>query len=323
MEPEKVFLEALRARGQFDDVELAGEILRQGRVLFLVDGLNEVSATVQMRWLGFAKAYAGTHRFIFTSQTLPREREQFSVIQVPELSVEKMVAILREKAPAVAKQFEALTTSADALLRNPANLLVVARLIEEGRDVPDTEYELYRAVVAPLRKRWADSGVSSNFEDLRTVAAAFATSGKGDVVTDRKFSDQEQLIASRVLIQREGRLFFASDRIAAFLVAEAIAEDTTALRRMSPVANGQWKLILDMLCQTIDIDTADKAMSELLRGQSPAVDLAEFFVASLQRHRVVDSENSWLAQALLRLARARQAVILTNEVQPPTVVSAT
>ncbi|MGH9240978.1 MAG: NACHT domain-containing protein, partial [Vicinamibacterales bacterium] len=283
MEPEKVFLEALKARGQFDDVELAGEILRQGTVLFLVDGLNEVSATVQARWLGFARVYSGTHRFILTSQMLPKEGGDFSVVQVTELSAEKAREIVRVKAPTVATQLDTLPPGASVLVRNPANLLVVARLLEEGRDVPETEYELYRAVFHPLRQRWMESGVPSNLEDLRMVAADFATNGRGDLVAERRFSDQEQLIAARVLVRRDGRLFFASDRIAAFLVASAIVEDTPALRRMSPAFNAQWRLIVDMLSHVVDLSAADMVMSELVNREPPAIDLADFFAASLKR----------------------------------------
>lgn len=310
MEPEQVFREELTAKGQFSDSELTGEMLRQGKVLFLIDGLNEVDDGVQARWLGFARSYSAGHRFIFTSQNLYQGATEDAVIRIPNLPDEAVRQILRERADIVTEKLAELPVGTKSLLRNPANLLVVMRLLKEGHRIPETEYDLYRAVVQPLKDRWTQAGVLSYLEDLRISAASFAESARGDVLSDRSFPEEEELIRARLLVKKNGRLFFSSDRLAAFLVADALVEDPIAPTRMKPLLNSQWKMIMDMASQQIDLTGADALIGELMRSSSSNSNLAEYFVAALRKNSRWNMDKEWFEKTLLNVGLARQQIIL-------------
>ncbi|MGH9241817.1 MAG: hypothetical protein ACRD3G_27545, partial [Vicinamibacterales bacterium] len=78
-----------------------------------------------------------------------------------------------------------------------------------------------------------------------------------------------------------------------------------------------WRLIVDMLSHVVDLSAADMVMSELVNREPPAIDLADFFAASLKRSRGLDDDDPWLEETLLRLARIRQTMILSREDAAP------
>ncbi|MGH8238972.1 MAG: hypothetical protein ACREXP_18395, partial [Steroidobacteraceae bacterium] len=167
-------------------------------------------------------------------------------------------------------RLDQLSKSARELVRNPANLLAVIRVLEQGRTVPENEFDLHQTLLQPIIEKWQKDNVMSYLTELQLAAEVFAETGRSDVLTQRKFADQDALVEARVVIRRAGGLFFANDRLPAFLVADAIVKEPDAVSRMKLVANDQWRLIFDMISRELPLASVSVLVGALLESATPS-----------------------------------------------------
>jgi hypothetical protein len=169
--------------------------------------------------------------------------------------------------------------------------------------------------MGPLEEKWTQAGVPSYLEDLRAIAVGFAETEQGDLMSKRQFPDEEELLRNRIMVKRAGQLYFASDRLAAFLVADSLVKNILSVETLKLVPNGQWKLIMDLVSQELDWAGADVLVA-ILRKRHSLSDtiLAEHFIASVRINRPGEFAESWMRQVLLSLAQIRQDLILGESV---------
>ncbi|NEQ42240.1 MAG: NACHT domain-containing protein [Leptolyngbya sp. SIOISBB] len=160
---------------ELDEEEQTKQLLRQGKVLVLLDGLDEVSSALQQRLQDelrrFAKRY-DKNRFVLTcrTQTTKYIPEQFSPIEVADFNPEQVknfalnwftaIAETPEEGEAQKEHFmEKLSEHPQTaeLAVTPVLLSLTCWIFEDSQCLPEKRSDLYREGLDLLLKQWDDN----------------------------------------------------------------------------------------------------------------------------------------------------------------------
>lgn len=284
--PESVFFSALKALGQFNDDNLQDELLRNGRVLFLVDGLNEVPEATRQRWSAFRRAHAFNHLFVFTSQAHESEFHDLPPSPLAHLPEAQARTLLERDFKIPQALLNALPPHAFEFARNPQNLRTLGGLLAAGKPVPQNLYGLYFEVLNPIHEAWKAKGQENYGEQLAQAALKHLQEARVDLVTALSPSALDDLRKERLVVSRAGKPEFAHDRLASFLAASYLNREPDAVSQLVISKATNWKFVVDLLVEHTSVATARTLAFGLLDNTSAgALKLAEEFVFALHEKR--------------------------------------
>ena len=311
IEPEKVLSSELRGRGQFSDPELEHEMLRQGNIVFLVDGLNEVPLETQARWRGFARSNTTNHKFIFTSQSVSSEFDDVKYVKLGRLSEKVVIEILIYHNVCESKEIELLPKQTLELAKNPQILFTLIRTIKNSSDYPETEIELYNVVINDLDNK----GLSGAIGELREIALERAYRGRSDVFVQRELSGKLDFLREKILIRSNDNIYFASDRFAAYLASQLISQKPQHLNLIEGLkANEQWELVLDFLANIVEERVANDVIRMIIADNTiGALSLAESFAAKIINANPRLFSDNWYSNWSLRFGTIRREYYGSSE----------
>lgn len=308
LDPEEVFRQHLRGYGQIQDDGLTAELLRQGKLLFIVDGLNEVSEATRSKWAAFLGAYASSHAFVFSSQLRYPSFDQLRVMPLVPLTPDQARALLCERSGLDRSFIIQLPVATIALATNPQNLETLARVLRIDEAPPTSEHQLYAAVLAPVRQRWDDRGHHSYYAALQRAALLRLQLRPSDL---RALPDQvvTDLINVKLLAEQGAGLEFVHDRLAAFLVADLLMEHPRAIEEGDWTASANWQTVIEIVAAVASSEQTMNLAGALLRIDTPqALNLAQRLVALFERRDDFVS-SSWGTAFDVDVARAQRRFV--------------
>lgn len=200
------------------DPRVAKQLLAQGKMLILLDGLDEVKETDSQRILQtitncFAQFYANS--FIVTCRIAAREYtfEEFTEVEIADFGDAEITNFVTKwfatKDPTKSKRFiQSLRTNSSIreLTTNPLLLTLLCLVFEESVDFPINRSELYKEGINTLLRKWdAQRNIEreriykrlslQHKEDLLSQIAS-TTFERGDYFFRQK--EVEQLIADYI-----------------------------------------------------------------------------------------------------------------------------
>jgi hypothetical protein len=228
--PEEMVRAELRKFGDLSDEKIAEALIDYGGFLFLFDGLNEVSESVQTAVLRFADLHRNHNCTCISTQIVTDELRQVSrLLSVEPLSHDKINELIRKEAvdPKTGKRrFEpevlisGFTLASFAISRVPFQLELLIEIWVASQKVPQGIDELYSyALGSTLDKdKWIETGHGDYPDILFELAFTLLRERrpfdpKKDYLPDEIKSE---LRASRLLIDRGEVMEFRHDRIRHF-----------------------------------------------------------------------------------------------------------
>ncbi|MFY2558789.1 NACHT domain-containing protein [Corallococcus terminator] len=284
--PEAVFASELKALGQFNDDDLRDELLRHGRILFLIDGLNEVPEGTRQRWSAFRRDHAFNHLFVFSSQAHEFEFQDLPATILAPLTDATVCELLIREGKVTREQVLGLPPQVLEFARNPQNLKTLASLLAAKKPIPQSQFGLYFEILNPLHDVWEANGQSHYGEQLAQAALKHLQEAQVDLTTALAPGALGALRTERLVVLRAGRLEFAHDRLAAFLAASYLDRKPDVVTQLTISKATNWQFVIDLLVEHTSVGTAQSLAFGLLDNSSPgALKLAEQLVFALHTAR--------------------------------------
>ena len=307
--PADVFQAELVNYGGFRDPELADDVLRLGGVLFLLDGLNEVTEKTVQQWSAFYQAHSAQNYFIIASQFVDAGFPALPVCEIPPLTDETARKLLARELGVEPAKLPSLPKPTLLLARIPQNLKAITQILRAGAPAPQSEYELYEQLLTPLFDRWRHEGKSDRIEELCAAAVSDTDDPQARAVDSLSADVLYALVNEKLIVIRGAQKAFAHEHVRAYLAAYAVIKDWPAVLGMDLRFPQSWilplRFALPSLAREDDIKIAEallqkKTDSSLLRGEELAAGiLARFGEAAV---------GDWFRRYAVKLVAARQKI---------------
>jgi hypothetical protein len=266
MDLESMFSDELENWGQLIDKEINLWFLRKGGFLIFIDGLNEVDEAARGKVRKFILKYQKNNYFCVSSQISYSEFEDLEQIPLPGLSREQVEGLLRQQlgkecADSISAQF---TDELYSIYRLPQNLEFAIRVLHDNQPLPQSQPELYKAVLSPILDSWEQEVQSDytyslykrTYEMLRARASHF-----DDPESLVPIEVVGHLVKEKLLIRRGHYHYFQHHSVRDYLASKHFAHQWGALLNTEVLIDNNWRQMLEF--SIVEIGNSEVAGSIL------------------------------------------------------------
>jgi hypothetical protein len=277
-DPFTAFCAELQTIGQLSDASLARWYLTQGGFALFLDGLNELAESDRHAVSAFINTHRKANYICVSSQQSYPPYDWMTAVSVHRLPEDKIRELLRRRLgdhaaePIIAQ----LDDDTYALYALPQDLEFAIELVQQGKGLPRSTWDLYDQLVAPVFEQWA----REHRADYPTLLArrAYEMLLNKEPYFDRADSPvpedlRADLISRKILIERPPHVLLRHDLIRAFLAA----------RHFGP----QWDARLDHDGEKIDVSwlqMLEFVALDTIRRDPDGRDLHGLALSILPRH---------------------------------------
>jgi len=228
-EPSEIFQRQLEKHGSLTDRDLTEWLLKQGDFVLFFDGLNEIAEEARKCLPAFIDTYRTANYVCISSQHYYDEFKTVATrIDLEGFSPDKVREMLtkrfgEEGSKEIAGRF---TDEMYAMCSVPQQLEFVIDMLKKdpNHPLPQTQQDLYRAILAPVLAKWQDEGRMSYadllFRRAFTMVAIHTPFFDSEEIPDEIRDD---LLDEKLIVKSGDHLQCRHDLVKAYLASQHFA----------------------------------------------------------------------------------------------------